>query len=129
MSVFDWPVIDEDKINNREMEILMAKLQPYDGETVYGRAGNDRDTDFMGYELKRYRVVRSKQRSWAIGTSVIRHTKVNKVFDYQSSYTNYEHVYITPGLEDEQRDAEKDDRASRPGTREYEIMWGSRDKF
>lgn len=115
----DWARVDEDE--GREMDLLMAKLQPFDGETVYAR---DRigGIDFLGYETRRYQKAHPKlRRTLLVGTTIIRHERVSSDYstkaasdnNAQNDSRNWTHYFITPGLEDEYRWALREEEYER----------------
>lgn len=116
-------MINEDA--GREEEIRLAKLEPYDGETIYG-TDHDGQTYFLGYELKRYRVYRKARGSWVIGTTIVRHTRVVRSPADKDSCKDPGPT-ITIDYDGKQRMSERDDlreaRTERGGTREYNNFW------
>lgn len=78
----------------REMEILMAKMQPYDGKTVYSKEGNK---EFLGYDLQPFqrrvdinKIDKGLEVVWEVGTQIVKHTRVTSVYMESSP------IYIPP---------------------------------
>lgn len=68
----------------RETELMMAKLQPYDGKTVYSKEENK---EFMGYELRPYerrveirKIENGLEVTFEVGTQVVKHNRVTSVY-------------------------------------------------
>ena len=115
----DWNIIDNDK--GLEMELLLARLSPFDGVTVYDKSPepiNPGTYLFMGYVLQPYKIVhRQFKKTFAIGTTIrkMSHTILDdKIVSVGCVETNApytiteqltETIYLAPELASEEREA------------------------
>jgi len=116
----NFEIIDEDI--GRETELMVAKMQPYDGSTVYGRENRDGGRfDFLGNEIKRYKKLHPTKRAFLVGSTIIRHYKcteadraaIARLHNGENENRNLPHYFITPGLEDEYRWALREEEYER----------------
>ena len=78
----------------RETELMMARMQSYDGKTVYSKEENK---EFMGYELKPFqrrvdinKIDKDLEVIWEVGTQIVKHTRITSVYMESSP------IYIPP---------------------------------
>lgn len=112
-------ILNEDV--GRELEIMMAKLRPFDGETDYGTDDKGR-TGFLGYSLRPYRIYRPAKKAWACGHRITAHYRGHPPTEDRIGKSSIIHIQDIDGKTNE-REALKESRSLTQGTKEYKNFW------